>query len=171
MIDPSVPLEQKRLRDALNALARFSLASVDDESVSVHRLLGKVGREDARARADTSAVERALAALDDAFPADPSDAACWPRSEHLLAHVIALADAAAGVPDTAEQVIKLLNRACLYLSWAEGGARAFALAQCTVKKATNILRAEHPSTLTARHSEAVGYRQTGRASQAIALFQ
>ena len=78
LIDPGVPLERKRLADALNALARFSLASVDDETVSVHRLLQKVVRDDARARGDASALTRAVTALDDAFPADPSDAARWP---------------------------------------------------------------------------------------------
>ncbi|MGO9901768.1 MAG: tetratricopeptide repeat protein [Solirubrobacteraceae bacterium] len=171
VIDPSVALEQKRLRDGLNALARLSLASVDDDTVSVHRLLGKVVREDARARGDTSAGKRALAALDHAFPADPSDAARWPLSEQLLAHVIALADAAAGVPDTAAQVIALLNRASEYLIWAEGGARGLALAQRTVERATSSLGAEHPSTLIARNYEAMAYRLTGRASQAIALFQ
>ncbi len=50
VIDPGLALEHKRLRDGLNALARFDLASVDDSSVSVHRLLGKVVRDDARAR-------------------------------------------------------------------------------------------------------------------------
>ncbi len=171
VIDPSVPLEQKRLQDALNALARFSLATMDDETMSVHRLLQTVVRADARAHADTSAVKRAAAALEHAFPDDASDAACWPRSEQLFAHVIALADAAAGVPDTAAQVIELLNRACLYLHWAEGGARGLALAQSTVKRATSILGTEHPGTLTARHREAAAYRHTGRASHGIALFE
>lgn len=50
LINPSRTLEQKRLRDAFNALARLSLATVDDDTVSVHRLLGKVVRDDARAR-------------------------------------------------------------------------------------------------------------------------
>ena len=170
VIDPSQPIERQRLRDACNALARFSLATVDDDTVSVHRLLQKVVRDDARARADVSAVKRAVAALDHAFPRQASDAARWPRSEQLLAHVIALDDAAASVPDTASQLIELLNRACRYLSWAEGGARALALAQRTVEQARNTLGAEHPSTLTARHREAFAYQQTRRASQAIALY-
>jgi tetratricopeptide (TPR) repeat protein len=171
LIDQSVALEQKRLRDGFNALARFSLATVDDDTVSVHRLLQKVVRDDARARGDASALERALAALERAFPADPSDAAQWPLSEQLLAHVTALADAAEGAPDTAAKVIKLLNRACLYLNWAEGGARALALAQSTVVKATSSLGTEHPGTLTARFYEASAYRQSGHASPAIALFE
>ncbi len=164
VIDPGVALEQKRLGDGLNALARFSLASVDDESVSVHRLLAKVVREDARARGDLTALKRAVVALGHAFPADPADPAQWPRCERLLAHVIALADAAAGVPDTAERVIALLNRACLYLNWAEDGARGLALTQSTVKQAASILGAEHPSTLTARSREATASQQTGQLS-------
>ncbi|MGO9899818.1 MAG: tetratricopeptide repeat protein [Solirubrobacteraceae bacterium] len=171
VIDPSVALEQKRLQDAFNGLARFSLASVADESVSVHRLLQKFVRDNTRARTDSSAVKRAVAALEHAFPADPSDAAQWPRSEQLLAHVTAVADAAAHVADTAAHVIELLNRACLYLRRAGGGARGFALAQSTVKRATSILGPEHPSTLTARNHEALAYRQAGRTSQAIALFE
>ncbi len=171
VIDPGVPIERKRLRDALNALARFSLASVDDETVSVHRLLQKVVRDDARARDDTSAVKRAVAALEHAFPTDPSDPAQWALSEQLLAHVIALADAAADVPDTAPQVIAALDRASHYLIWAEAGARALALAQRTVTKATSMLGAEHPSTLMARSYEAVAYRQTGGVLQAIALLE
>jgi tetratricopeptide (TPR) repeat protein len=171
VIDPSRPIERKRLGDALGALARLSLATVDDETVSVHRLLGKVVREDARARADTSAVKRALAALEHAFPADAADAARWPLSEQLLTHVIALADAAADVPDTAPHVIALLNRACEYLIWAEGGARGLALAHSTVKRATRSPGSEHRSTLIARGHEAVAYRQTGGASQAVVLFQ
>ncbi len=171
VIDAGVALERKRLGDALGALARFCLASVDDESVSVHRLLGKVVRDDARTRGDVSAVTRALAALEHAFPADPSDAARWPMSEQLLAHVIALADAATDASETAHRVIELLNRACLYLSWAGGGRRGLALAQSTVERATSSLGAQHQSTLTARNHEAFAYRQTGRASQAIALLQ
>ncbi len=171
VIDPSVALKRKRLGDALNALARFSLATADDESISVHRLLQKVVRDDARGRGDTSAVEHAVAALDDAFPADASDAARWPFSEQLLAHVIALADAAAGVPDTAAQVIELLNRACLYLIRAEGGARGLALAQSTVEKATSVLGAEHPSTLSTRRNLAGAYRAAGRVGEAIAIVQ
>ncbi len=73
LIDPSVALERKQLGDASGALARFSLASVDDESVCVHRLLGKVVRDDARARGDESAVKRGLAALEQRFrPTHPT---------------------------------------------------------------------------------------------------
>ncbi len=50
VIDAGVARERKRLGDALGALARFSLATVDDKTVSVHRLLQKVVRDDARAR-------------------------------------------------------------------------------------------------------------------------
>jgi len=90
--DTSAVLARKRLADAFNALARFSLATVDDDSVSMHRLLQKTVRDDAAARNDQTAPLRALAALDDAFPNDTSLPACWPLCERLLPHAQALAD-------------------------------------------------------------------------------
>ncbi len=78
---------------------------------------------------------------------------------------------ASGVPGTARQVIALLNRACEYLSRAEGGARGLALAQSTVKRATRVLGAEHPDTLIARFYEAFAYQRTTPASQAVTLLE
>lgn len=41
LVDADAAHGRKRLMDAFNALARFSPATVDDDSVSVHRLLQK----------------------------------------------------------------------------------------------------------------------------------
>lgn len=60
---PDTAVERKRLADALNVLARFSLATVDDDSVSVHRLLQKTVRDDAASRDHQTASLHALAAL------------------------------------------------------------------------------------------------------------
>ncbi len=97
LVDPETAVGQKRLADALNALARFSLAIVDDDTVSVHRLLQKTVRDDTATCDHQTAAMHALAALDDAFPDDavapelrlPSR---WPLCEQLLPHVLALAD-------------------------------------------------------------------------------
>ena len=171
LIDPNQASERKRLVDAVNALARFSLATVDDDSVSLHRLLQKVVRDDARARDDRTEYSRALAALDDAFPNDPSDPARWPLSEQLLGHVTALADAGADFIDGGPQLIGMLNRASRYLIWAGGGPRALVLAKLTRSTAERTLGVEHPQTLTARNREAVANRQAGRHSEAATLLE
>jgi tetratricopeptide (TPR) repeat protein len=171
VIDPGVALDRKHLRDALNALARFSLATVDEQTVSVHRLLAKVVRDDAGARDDHTAATQAIAALDDAFPRDQSDPAQWALSERLLAHVLALADTATHVPDAAPRLINLLNRAWLYLHRVADDRRALALAQRTVATAAEILGAAHRETLQARNYEAYSHRRVGHASEAIALFE
>jgi hypothetical protein len=70
LVDGDSALGRKRLMDAFNALARFSLATVDDDSVSVHRLLQKIVRDHAAARGDQTAALHGLAALCDEFPDD-----------------------------------------------------------------------------------------------------
>jgi hypothetical protein len=54
---------------AFNALARYSLATIDDTTVNVHRLLQKVIRDTLTEHADQGAARRALDAVDHAFPA------------------------------------------------------------------------------------------------------
>ncbi|MGA2008927.1 MAG: FxSxx-COOH system tetratricopeptide repeat protein [Solirubrobacteraceae bacterium] len=171
LIDPEQPGERMRLATALGALARASLATVDDETVSVHRLLQKVVRDDARARGDQTPITRALAALDQAFPADPADPSRWPHSECLLSHVIALADGAAQLGDAVSRLIGLLNRACTYLIWAGDGARGLALARRSAAAAEHTLGRDHRETLTARYWTAVALRQTGRAEEAMACCE
>ncbi|MGI9100393.1 MAG: FxSxx-COOH system tetratricopeptide repeat protein [Solirubrobacteraceae bacterium] len=162
---------RKRLADALNALARFSLATVDDDAVSVHRLLQKTVRDDAAARGDRTAALRALTALDDAFPADITVPAQWPLCERLLAHTLALADALPEPGDAGAQLIALLNRACHYLIWAERGQRSLQLAQATLRHAEQILGADDPATLISRNRVATGQLWAGRTREAIAIYE
>lgn len=76
--------ERKRLTDACNALARYSLATVDDDTISVHRLLQKVIRDDLADRDEAAPGARAVAVTADAFPVRRSCrpagmrvSACW----------------------------------------------------------------------------------------------
>ena len=164
---------RKRLADALNALARFSLATVDDDAVSVHRLLQKTVRDDAAARGDRTAALRALSALDDAFPADIQLPAQWPLCERLLAHAhaLALADALPEPGDAGAQLVALMNRASLYLHWAERGQRSLQLAQATLRHAERILGADDPATLIGRNRVATAQLWAGRTAEAIAICE
>jgi tetratricopeptide (TPR) repeat protein len=171
LVDVHTAIERKGLADAFNALARFSLATVDDEAVSVHRLLQKTVRDDAIARDDRTAAMRALAALGDAFADDVRLPANWPWCEQLLPHALALADALKRSGDAGPQLIRLLNRACEYLHQAEPGQRDLAIAQRALAYAERILGAAHADTLRARNNVVRTYRYAGRTDEAIALFE
>jgi len=164
-------IERKRLADALNALARFSLAIVDDDTVSVHRLLQKTIRDDAAARDDRAPALRALTALHRAFPAEVSLPPHWPACERLLPHVLALADALDQPGDAGPRLIDLLIRACRYLHYAEPGRRDLRIARIVFDRAERILGAEHPETLTARNDLAASHHWVGRSAEAIAIYE
>jgi len=171
LVDTDAGTDRKRLADAINALARFSLAVVDNETISVHRLLQKTVRDDATARDDQTAALRSLVAIDDAFPDDVSLPADWPLCEQLLPHALALADALSQPGDAGPRLISLLNRSCLYLIVAEPGGRGLATARTVLRHAERVLGVEHPHTLATRNHLATASRQTGRSDEAIALFE
>jgi tetratricopeptide (TPR) repeat protein len=160
-----------RLTAAFNALARFSLATVHDCTMDVHRLLQKVVRNDATQRGDHTAGLRALDALRAAFPKDVSAPERWPFCERLLPHALALADTLRDPGDNATQLIEVLDRACRYLIWAERGQRTLAASQLALDRAERVLGAEHPDTLTIHHILAYAYRAAGRTAEAIAIFR
>jgi tetratricopeptide (TPR) repeat protein len=171
LVNVDTALGRKRLMDAFNALARFSLATVDDDSLSVHRLLQKVVRDDATARGDQTAALHCLAALCDAFPEDVRLPQSWPLCEQLLPHGFALADTLEQPGDRGPQLIKLLNGACYYLNRAEPGQRGLGAARRTLRHAERVLVAEHPETLTARHNLADAYHEAGHTGEAIAIYE
>jgi tetratricopeptide (TPR) repeat protein len=171
LVDVDAAVGRKRLGDAMNALARFSLATVDNATISVHRLLQKTIRDDATARRDHTAALRALAGVDDAFPEDVSLPAGWPLCEQLLPHTLGLADALLAPGDAGPRLIDLLNRACYYLIVAEPGGRGLTISSTALRHSERILGVEHPHTLTIRNHQALAYRLAGRSTEAIAIFE
>jgi len=171
LVDSDTARGRRRLTDAFNALARFSLGTVDDDSIGVHRLLQKVVREDAIDRRDQTAALRALTALSDAFPDDVRLPASWPLCEQLVSHALALADAFKQPASAGPELIDLLNRTCDYLYRSTPGRRLLVTAQTTLRHAERTVGTEHPSALTMRAHVATGYLWTGFIEEATALFE
>lgn len=171
LVESNTARERKRLTDAFNALARFSLATVGDDSIGVHRLLQKVVREEAIDRHDQTAALRALTALSDAFPDDVRLPASWPLCEQLVPHALALADAFTQPASAGPELIDLLNRTCDYVYRSAPGRRHLVTAQTTLRHAERTVGAEHPSAFTMRAHVATGYLWTGFIDEATALFE
>ena len=171
LIDPGAAAERKGLSDAFNALHRFSLMKVGDDTVSMHRVVQKTVRDDAASRGDARAALQALGAVDEAFPQLESTSlpASWPACEQLLPHVLALADTLTAPGDSATRLIELLIRCCHYLAYAGDWMRGPAVAETAASRAAELLGEEHPDTLTARFELADAYWAAGRTSEAIEL--
>jgi tetratricopeptide (TPR) repeat protein len=166
--DASSVAARKPLLDALNVLHRLSLTEVDDATVSVHRLLQKVVRDDPLVREDKTASHAALVATAGAFPSDHANPQIWPHSERLLPHALAI-DAALAPCDGSPQLVTLLNSASEYLLKAGPGERAVDVATRATACAQRILGPEHPDTLRARCNLAASYQEAGRTGEAIEL--
>ena len=175
--------EQRRLTDALNALARYSLATIDDSTLGVHRLLQKVIRDDLTERDERTPAGQALTSVAQAFPEDVALHSTWDTCEQLLAHVQTLPVTLPDPNEHAPRLFALLNRACVYLLHAQPGTltlmagdiaaqpqvRVVTISQDTAAHAVRILGDEHPGTLTARANLASSYWSAGRTADAIEL--
>jgi hypothetical protein len=81
---------RKRVADALTALHRYSLATVDGNRITVHRLLQKVIRDRLTGSGQASALTHALDALIRAVPEDPELPGRWQQAQELVPHLAAL---------------------------------------------------------------------------------
>jgi tetratricopeptide (TPR) repeat protein len=103
------------LQQALGALSRYSLATVTQDTIGMHRLVQAATRNELGGEAAkrwTGVVVRLLLA---AFPGDYVEASTWPISARLLPHVIAVAAHAAKRGAEPMRCGRLLTRAADYL--------------------------------------------------------
>ena len=159
----------KRVADALTALHRYSLATVDGNQVSVHRLLQKVIRDRLTGHDQASATAHALTAIQHAMPQDPRLPTTWPQWRELAPHVAALASIDAVASLNGAQLVKTLNPTSEFLRESGLPVRALDLATRAVSLSTSHLGPDHPDTITARANLASSYSSAGRTGDAIAI--
>jgi tetratricopeptide (TPR) repeat protein len=172
LVDDGKPAGRKRLTDAFNALARYSLATVDDSTVGVHRLLQKIVRDDHDTDEYPAGALSAIAAVDARFPEDVALPAGWALCEQLLPHALALADTPGDAGDAGARIVDLLNRVSRYLHYADPpGGRSLATAKATLAHARRLLPGDPPHALMSRSCLATAYQWAGRPDDAIAIFE
>lgn len=177
---PGSALARKRAGDAVSALHRYSLVTVTDGGMSVHRLLQRVIRDLMDEQERAQAVSDALAAITAARSGDPVLPEMWPQWQQLLTHIEALAPAAdgldagygdgPGVPGTsAAGLIGVLNEACVFLLASGSPPRLLELSRRTTAAAARLLGHDEPVVLTARLNHAAACAAAGLHAQAIEL--
>jgi tetratricopeptide (TPR) repeat protein len=163
---------------ALARLAGASLLtfSVDGSTVTAHRLVMRVIRDQLVARDALVAVCSTAAGLLDAL-AESLDRA-WHEDraavEDLVEQIMALYGVAAACPDSdlARRLIGLRSWAVVFLTYlGHSTAQLIGIAEPLLADDERVLGTDHPDTLTTRNNLALAYREAGRTAEAIRLYQ
>ncbi|MFI6396431.1 tetratricopeptide repeat protein [Nonomuraea sp. NPDC050540] len=161
---------------ALSELAAYSMIALDQDNITVHRLVQAVARTpdsaDPHRQADDigTACEVSSLLLNIALPEEPRDPAGWPAWRALLPHITALTNHAPAGPDTATTA-RLLNQTGAFLEDQGAISRAVACFGRAHTSFGRVLGVDHPSTLASRNNLAYAYRASGDWGRAIPLLE
>jgi tetratricopeptide (TPR) repeat protein len=138
--------DQLELQRAVAELRRYSLVTVDDDAISMHRLVQAVVRHDLdpadQGRWATIAVRLLVAA----FPEDAEDVRTWPIAARLLPHALAAVDHATALGAGREETATLLHLAGHYLAERAEDAQARDLHERGLAIREADLGPDHPRT-------------------------
>jgi hypothetical protein len=107
----------------VGALARYSLLTLTEDTLAVHRLVQAVARQPLSGRAARRWAGAAVRLLKAAFPYQSDEVAYWPVCALLLPHALAAADHAGRLHADPEATAWLLNQAGGYL-WGRAELQA-----------------------------------------------
>jgi tetratricopeptide (TPR) repeat protein len=142
-----VAADHRRYERAVGALARYSLLTLTEDTLTVHRLVQAVTRQPLSARAARRWAGAAVRLLAAAFPDDSDDVGSWPVCALLLPHALAAADHASRLQADPRATAWLLNQAGGYL-WARAEPRAAADAFVSALTINARLGPDHPEVAT-----------------------
>jgi tetratricopeptide (TPR) repeat protein len=160
---------KKRVSDALAALHRYSLATVTDNQVSVHRLVQKVIRDQLSGQANAMAAAHSLDAVDQAWLGGTLPPT-WPQWQELTSHVVAVADIEDVSGIDASRLVSVLNWTCSFLLSADQLVLAREIAARAVAISGRLLAPDHLETFTARWRLGDSYRRD-MPRKAIKIFK
>ena len=162
---------------ALARLAGASLLtfSVDGSSVSVHRLVRRVIREQLLSANSFTVVCEAAAQLLDGVAESLSQSWYEDRAavRDLVEQIMALSESAAWHPEDgrlASRMIRLRQWAVSFLNLlGENTVQAILMGESLLADLERVLGADHPDTLTTRANLANAYQAAGRTAEAATL--
>jgi tetratricopeptide (TPR) repeat protein len=160
-----------KLDDAIAILRRYSLIDIEDESISVHRLVQAVTRHKLSEDETKVWVEAAVRTINNVFPWGGNDVRTWPVCSRLLAHAIMASSYGEQYNIAPEETLYLLNKAGMYL----GGRAEFVESKSLHERALVIAEAtfdsNHPQVALMVNN--IGYilRELGDFAEAKAHFE
>ncbi|MEU4825114.1 FxSxx-COOH system tetratricopeptide repeat protein [Actinomadura sp. NPDC023710] len=159
---------------ALGQLAAYNMIGLEEDVVSVHRLVQAVARtpdpaDPHRQQSDiTAALHQATGLLAQAAPDDYADPGTWSAWRALLPHIDALIERAPSDSDT-DTTSHLLDLTGLFLHSQGNAQHALAYHQRALTAHQRLLGPNHRGTLGMRNNLAVAYEAAGYPDKAIRL--
>jgi tetratricopeptide (TPR) repeat protein len=166
-----VAAEALLLNQAIEVLRAYSLVQRDPKvkTLSVHRLVQAVLQDTLSETERRSWAERAMRAVNAAFPTAKHDT--WAQCERLLPQALALAQAIEQDQLISEQAGRLLHQTASYLHDRARYPEAEPLYQRALRIQEHELGLEHPHVAHILHDLAYLYRQRGKYAEAEPLYQ
>ncbi|MFI7122639.1 tetratricopeptide repeat protein [Amycolatopsis sp. NPDC049868] len=168
---------EPELSEALGRLAAYSMITLTEDTVAVHRLVQAVTRtpdptdphrqptDIATARDNTTTLlSDALTELDPHTPAD------WPAYRTVLPHARALLQHTTPDTDTT-QTSRLLNNLGRYLAGQGGVGTAIGYHSRAYDSYQRLNGPDHPDTLISRNNLAGAYESAGDLDRAVPLYE
>ena len=113
---PPLPDDDYALAQVRIALRKFSLIEATDTTISVHRLVQTMVRDQMDDATRKTFAEAAVKCVDDAFPGDvTTNPESWQVCARLLAHARATTDEAERLHVAPNETARVLNQAAIYL--------------------------------------------------------
>jgi tetratricopeptide (TPR) repeat protein len=159
------------LDEATAALRRFALVKVGEQTLTVHRLVQQVVRDQLDSKQQRRAATTALRLIVAAFPAEHTNPDAWPAYARLLPHVLAVTNAAQRLGIEPESAARLLNQAGLYLWQRADHFQARSLHERALAIRETRLGADHPDTAETLNNLAIILRAQGNLADARPLFE
>jgi tetratricopeptide (TPR) repeat protein len=147
--------------DAIGALTRTGLVTrLDDDRISIHRLVAQVTRHHlatadpttARSPAAGQWANHAVKIIAGLFPGNSWEPSTWPICSQLVAHVVAVVDYSADVTSPTASAGSVLRVLAIYLNYRA----EYTQAKATVERALTIMQAvlggDHPQVASTLRS-------------------
>jgi class 3 adenylate cyclase/tetratricopeptide (TPR) repeat protein len=156
---------------AIEALGRFSLARIEPDSLTVHRLVQAVTRDGLDEASARSHAEMAVRLVDAALPRPLLEHAHRSAVARLLPHTLAAAEAAERFEVGLAAAGAVLNDVGAYLREGAAWSEAEPLLQRALALRERALGREHPDLATSLDNLAQLYNATDRPAEAEPLYR
>ena len=157
------------LARAIRELGRFALVKIEGRTISVHRLIQALLRDDLDRETQDKYRHEVHVILAAGSPGDPSDSRLWPRYDEILAHV---ASVTTELPRCEDPAVRRFVRDVLRYLYVSGDfASCLTFAERFIAQWTEDSGPDDPDVLHAQRHYTNALRDAGKYSMAYELVQ